>query len=579
MLNASSVTEFSVGEFNVSVTSMNSTDVISSWTVVRAGLFVPTDNLSPSTCAFLQLRPLYGCTIEFEATSLVNSSSFEVKWYVEDWYNEHELGNDTKYFIIEYMTDNGTYGQTWSDWEVLGNFTADQESALFTYGIDGHSYRFRSIGGDDDGQVEDKENRTNNYDTETLVDLSAPNLTLNVKMEGNLTNIDYIEIEWEVSTQNGSSVIVTGYTAQYRLNGGNWTTFKEDTMSKWAGLNTALDGIYEFRVVASDLAGNKGISEVNRSITVDTTIPATRLVELPEFTDAEQIEINLTQIEDTVRFALYYSAIKEGQETSPVEWDFYRANETDYLITDLPILVDVINQNHYYFKIVAYDLAGNHFLNESYEDIIVDRDPPLKVHDLELSEDRKMIEDGTADVIISFQYLASLSKDPTEYRIYRSTDPNETGEIIVSMEAKGHIYLTYRDVKVDLGEKYYYSVTAVDRMGFESEAETGFIDFEVEGEPVVKDGGNDEGNQDIGSYIPLIGAGLMVILAVGGIGAGYYFFGMSSPRNIVIATSEVVGDSTSNFTEVDGELLCGACGAMFELTDERSCPSCGVFDD
>ncbi len=54
---------------------------------------------------------------------------------------------------------------------------------------------------------------------------------------------------------------------------------------------------------------------------------------------------------------------------------------------------------------------------------------------------------------------------------------------------------------------------------------------------------------------------------------------MSSPRNVITAVSEVVEEGTSNFTEVDGELLCGACGAMFELTDERSCPSCGVFDD
>ena len=551
MLNPS-VTEFSVGEFNVSVTSMNSTDVISSWTVVKARLYVPPDTLAPSTYA--------------QTSNLVNSSSFEIKWYVEDWYNEHELGNDTKYFIIEYMTDNGTYGQTWSEWEIWGNFTEDQESGIFTYGMDGYRYRFRSVGGDDDGRVENKED---NYDTETLVDLSAPNLTMNLKMDGNITNIDYIEIEWGVSGQN---MVVTGYTAQYRLDGGNWTTFKEDTLWTTAGLHTALDGIYEFRVLASDMAGNKGISEISRSITVDTKAPTTTLVDLPEFTDAEQIEINLTQIEDTVRFALYYSVVKEGQETSPIEWGFYHPTSDDYLISDLPILVDVTEQNHYYFKIVAYDLAGNHLLNDSYEETVVDRDPPLKVRNLELSSDRKIVANETVDVIVSF--MSSLSKDLTEYRIYRSTDPNETGEIIVNMEAKGEVYLNYRDAKVNLGEKYYYSVMAVDRMGFESEAEVGFIDFELEEDPVVKD--DDSGNQDIGTYI---GAGLVVMLAVGGIGAGYYFFSLSSPRNIVMATGEVVVDSTSNFTEIDGELMCGACGAMFEVTDERSCPSCGVFDD
>jgi hypothetical protein len=169
--------------------------------------------------------------------------------------------------------------------------------------------------------------------------------------------------------------------------------------------------------------------------------------------------------------------------------------------------------------------------------------------------------------------MSSQSQDLVGYRIYRSTNPNETGEIMENMESEA-VYLSYRDVKVSLGATYYYSVVAVDRMGFESEAEVGFIDLVVEEEPVVKDE-EDEG-QDITGYM---GAGLLVLLAAGVLGGGYYFFGMSSPRNIVTAVSEVVEEGTSNFTEVDGELLCGACGAMFELTDERSCPSCGVFDD
>ncbi len=111
-------------------------------------------------------------------------------------------------------------------------------------------------------------------------------------------------------------------------------------------------------------------------------------------------------------------------------------------------------------------------------------------------------------------------------------------------------------------------------MGFESEAEVGFINLVIEEKPVVKDD-EDEG-QGIAGYV---GAGLLVLLAASVLGGGYYFFGMSSPRNVITAVSEVVEEGTSNFTEVDGELLCGACGAMFELTDERSCPSCGVFDD
>jgi rubrerythrin len=35
----------------------------------------------------------------------------------------------------------------------------------------------------------------------------------------------------------------------------------------------------------------------------------------------------------------------------------------------------------------------------------------------------------------------------------------------------------------------------------------------------------------------------------------------------------------SNFTEMEGEFLCSACGSMFEMNEEKTCPSCGTFDD
>ena len=547
------VTEFSVGELNVSVTSLNSTEEINLWTAVKARLYIIPDTLPPGTYA--------------ETSSLVNSSSFEVRWYVHGWYQENEImGNDTKYFIIEFMTDNGTNGQTWSEWTMWGNFSSDQESAIFASGFDGHRYRFRSIGGDDDGMVENKES---NYDTETLVDLSAPYSILELRLEGNITNAYYIEMEWAVSLQNGTPEIITGYSAQYRLDGGNWITFEEDTLAKWAGLNIPADGIYQFRVITTDNAGNKGISEISRNITVDTHAPNTRLAELPELTDSETLLIEMVDIEDATNFTLYYYVAREGQETFPIEWDNYG----EYMITDLPIEVQVDNQFHYYFKADIYDLANNHMINESYEEIIVDRDSPMKIRNLEIS-DGKVIDNGTVDVIISF--MSSQSQDLVEYRIYRSTNQSQTGELVGNMQSES-LYLSYRDVKVSLGSKYYYSVVAVDRMGFESETETGFIDLVIEEEIVENDKTEEAG------FSEFVGPGILVILAVSAIGAGYYFIGQRAAEEAISAVEVIAeGDAeptSSNFTEVDGELLCDSCGAMFEITDERSCPSCGVFDD
>jgi len=535
----STVTEFSVGEFNISVTSMNSTEEISLWTMVKARMYIIPDTLSPGTYA--------------ESDPLVNNSSFEIQWFVEDWYkNDEIMGNDTKYFIIEYKDDNGTNGATWGEWNMWHNFSSEQSSAMFTEGLDGYRYRFRSVGGDDEGLVENKENK---YDTQTIVDLSAPYANIDIRdIIGNITNLDYIEFEWTSTHPN-----ITGYDAQYRLNNQNWTNIEENTLAKWTGFNVPIDGEYEFRVISSDEAGNKGISEISRKILVDTIAPNTNIKEIQKLTDTGQIEINIDNLDDTVNLTLYYSVVRENQEVMPVAWDKYG----EYVVSDLPISVPLNNQFHYYFRIVAYDLAGNHLINESYQDIIVDRDAPQKIRNLEIKDTKPV--NGTTDIVVSF--MSSQSQDLSGYRIYRSTDANETGTVIGTKEA-GELYLSYRDSKVDLGYKYYYSVVAVDRMNFESEPETRFIVLEAEqATPVIKEESEVEDNTIF------IGMGVIGVIALGG--AGFYFF-RNRAGGEVVEGSEV---TSSNFTEMDGEFLCGACGSMFEITDEKTCPSCGTVDE
>ena len=550
-----SVTEFSVGEFNVSITSMNSTEEISLWTTVKARLYIIPDVLPPGTYA--------------ESDSLVNDSSFEIRWFVEDWYKSDEImGNDTKYFIIEYMDDNGTNGETWGEWNVWQNFSSEQNTAIFTDGLDGYRYRFRSMGGDDEGLVEDKENK---YDTQTIVDLSAPYADIEMRVTGNITNLDYIEFEWTATHPN-----ITGYEAQYRLNNQNWTTIEENTLAKWTGFNVPIDGEYEFRVITSDEAGNKGISEISRKILVDTIAPNTNIQEIQELTDAEQIEIDIDNLDDTVNLTLYYSVVRENQEVMPIIWDKYG----DYFISDLPISVPVNNQFHYYFRIVAYDNAGNHLINEHYEHIIVDRDIPEKIRNLAITNTNQ-VENGTTDIVTSF--MSSQSQDLTGYRIYRSTIINETGTLIGNIDV-GEIYLSYRDSNVELGYTYYYSVVAVDRMNFESEPETGFIVLEIEKEATEKEKKDEE---SINTTI--IGAGIVAIIALAG--AGYYFTVANrlseTSGEVITGIAEVVDSqetlenetTESKFTEMDGEFLCSACGSVFEMNEEKTCPSCGTFDD
>ena len=535
-----SVTEFSVGELNISVTSMNSTEEMSLWTMVKARMYIIQDTLPPGTYA--------------ESDPLINNSSFEIRWFIEDWYkNDEVMGNDTKYFIIEYKDDNGTNGETWGEWNVWQNFSSEQSSAIFTDGLDGYRYRFRSVGGDNEGLVENKEDK---YDTQTIVDLSAPYANIELRITGNVTNLDYIEFEWTANHPN-----ITGYEVQYRLNNQNWTTIEENTLAKWTGFNVPIDGEYDFRVITSDEAGNKGISEISRKILVDTIAPNTNIQEIQKLTDAEEIEINIDTLEDTVNLTLYYSVVRENQEVTPIAWDKYG----EYVASDLPISVSLNNQFHYYFKIVAYDLAGNHLINESYQDIIVDRDAPQKIRNLEI-KDTKEGENGTTDIVVSF--MSSQSQDLSGYRIYRSTDENETGTVIGTKEA-GELYLSYRDSRVDMGYKYYYSVVAVDRMNFESEPETLFIVLEAEEPATVIEEDSESSNNPL-----FIGMGVIGVIALGG--AGFYFLSNKAGNEIITGIGEA---SPSNFTEMDGEFLCGACGSMFEMTDDKTCPSCGTVDE
>ena len=136
------------------------------------------------------------------------------------------------------------------------------------------------------------------------------------------------------------------------------------------------------------------------------------------------------------------------------------------------------------------------------------------------------------------------------------------------------LYISYKDLNVELGATYYYTVVAVDRMDFESDTETGFINLVIEQEGVETD------DLEEASFSEFIGPGILVVLAVSAIGAGYYFIGQRAAEEAISAVEVISeGEVSSNFTEVDGELLCGSCGAMFEISDEKSCPSCGVFDD
>tara|TARA_B100001029_G_scaffold93618_1_gene76824 strand:+ start:4380 stop:8030 length:3651 start_codon:yes stop_codon:yes gene_type:complete len=560
-----SVDEFSLGQFDIMISSLNSTEPYVQTVTVKAKMYVIPDTLPPGTFA--------------NSSNLVNSSSFKVMWEIEDWYKNNEvMGNDTKYIIIEYITDNGTNGQNWSEWKTWGNFSTEMEYTTFEGGIDGHKYRFRSVGGDDDNLLENKEGR---YDCETTVDLSSPYAQVNLRLNSNLTNLKYFEIEWDVTDYD-----IIGYEVQYRIltdgnlaNWSSWISLDEGSLkqAKWTGFNVPYDenflhinGMYQFRVLSFDKAGNKGISTPSEKVTVDTIAPNTTIVEFPNFTNALQIEIELENLEDTVNFTLYYSIVDDLPDATHSTWEKYE----DYTPNDLPLTINIENQLHYYFKIIAYDEAGNFESSEDYADFIVDRDQPNPIRNLKLT-DNKEIVNNTIDIVVSFvQPLPQTSEDIIEYKIYRSNNETIKGDLIGTV-GFGEQYLFHRDYSVNLGKIYYYSVVSVDRMGFESEIETEFVDLTIESEPVPVKEEEEES-------LPFLYLGIGGIIAVLSGGAGYYFMGRSAKETLGEVVAEAVNYNSSNFTEMDGDLLCNECGVMFvkPLPGELiTCPSCGNIDE
>ena len=221
------------------------------------------------------------------------------------------------------------------------------------------------------------------------------------------------------------------------------------------------------------------------------------------------------------------------------------------------------NEYEYQFRVLAFDLVGNYEDDVAYT--LIDRDKPSKIRNLQLSQGKTVVN-STTEVLISF--MSSQAQDLIEYRIYRSTSANETGELIVIIPY-GEQYLSYKDVNVEMGKMYHYSVVAVDRMNFESEQEKGYLDLTIEKETIV-----DEEDEETNILTVIIGLGIIGVTAT-----IIAFVGRKSSEEIVQVVGELSGDIKDEiFTEVDGELICNACGAMFSPS-ETSCPACGILKE
>jgi fibronectin type 3 domain-containing protein len=72
-------------------------------------------------------------------------------------------------------------------------------------------------------------------------------------------------------------------------------------------------------------------------------------------------------------------------------------------------------------------------------------------------------------VLVDLSWSINLETDLAGYRVYRSEEQDTRG-VVITPELL--LAPAYRDTSVEPGHRYWYSVTAVDRAGNESETST-----------------------------------------------------------------------------------------------------------
>ena len=317
-----------VVEFNFTVTSRERGVVDS--TGFTARIYVPPNVLPPRT--------------HMTAPALVNETWFMVAWDVDADY----LEDDTVNYTIFYEEDGGT--GDWSArmlWDVFTNLSAH------FHGQDGWSYRFACEGTDD---ADNRENKLGRTDAETLVDLTAPVTWLNLLNTGTLTNATQLELGW-----GSDDTDIVAYELQVRkFFGGlptSWIGYDFQVIEDRTDFNIPGDGIYEFRMVATDLAGNRLPPAPQLTVVVDTTAPTAQLAEQPSITSADDITLALDDIDtDVAQYRVYY-AVDSITSPSPTFPAWQSAGGA--LASDETVDIDLLNGMIYYFRALPTDEAGN----------------------------------------------------------------------------------------------------------------------------------------------------------------------------------------------------------------------------
>ncbi|MBC7632265.1 LamG-like jellyroll fold domain-containing protein [Aeromicrobium sp.] len=272
-----------------------------------------------------------------------------------------------------------------------------------------------------------------------------------------------VSLAWTASTDNNA---VTGYRV-YRGTSADFTPAEVNLVDEPTTTSSSLTlspiGTTYYKVVAVDGAGNRSPASAASSVTVLDTDPPTT---------PGNVTATL-QSADTVKVGWAASTDNQGVTS----YGIYRGTDADFSPTAANKVGEVANTyiiesnvppGTYYYKVVAFDAAGNVSGLSSGATVIV---PAPPAPDTTAPTAPSGVTAVTTGSTIKVQWNASVDAvGVTGYSVYRGTSAGFTvssGSKIADVTA-----LEYSNTSLSAGT-YYYKVTAMDAAGNVSSASNG----------------------------------------------------------------------------------------------------------
>lgn len=178
--------------------------------------------------------------------------------FVVSWSGDDPGAAGIDYYDVQYRMNDGD----WIDW-VSGVETTAEE---FPNGQNGRYYQFRARGVDEAGNVEP----FGDPEAATTVDTQPPTSTI-LPLPA-VVGVASFTVAWRGSDGGGAGIQY--YDVRYRVNGGGWILWQQQTRATSALFTAPTDGVYGFEARAID---NRGMVEPfqdeEATVAVDTEAP------------------------------------------------------------------------------------------------------------------------------------------------------------------------------------------------------------------------------------------------------------------------------------------------------------------